>query len=996
MAATTGKITGTVRDASTGEALPGANIVIQGMRRGASTDAEGQYLILAVEPGNYVLQASIVGYTTETRSEVRVIADYTTTVDFVLKEGSVVMAEMVVVADRPPVEPDKTTSKYVVTAEDVQAVPMVRSSTELVSLQPGMALDGGDRIRGSEEGAVGRVVGYYVDGIEVTRDGFSNVNTSAIQEVSVLTGGMNAEFGNALAGVVTLVTKDGSSSFSGMGEYRFTPKGKRHWAENLYDNPVHKNRMKWNDPDWVNERDPVTGELIHVRSDYTEHTGHRAEGNLSGPLTNGSSFFVSTTYNKSPSRLPSAAPTSPFNTRNVGNLTFRPQQSVKVKVGGLLDRSDEFYTRDPDWQGSIKTMGQDDLNGRNIFLPENWAASGKRKITDSMVYLNFTHSLGVKSYYDARIYMVGSRVDPYDVPDATEPIRADASGWFYLPRKILAYEESSDKRLGLKLDYTSQVTRSHLLQAGIEAVRHDYWYTSYFDGAAAGTRVLTVVGEDYNLGQGVHPFELRTYVQDKLEYGGLIVNAGLRWDYFNYGRPWRQAPGIEISPMYTKFTYRQYELDHMESGSPTFQSFSPRVGISHPITAGLAAHYFIGRFHTIPPMYELFGQSYGSQSPDRDVNGNKTIDPTEKWNALDAVSSFNLGGGRHATEGLHPERTTNVEMGVDWNFVADYTTSLTAFYRLDEGLYGTNNIIYWICPKVTTSQIGVLRNAYWSSSRGLEVSLRKAFSDNFSFRVGYNLEWQHGIGYGGSSPHYGLYEGNWYLIPDSSYVASEHYWYKYAAQPDGSEVPVALTPAEVVSLGAAANRILEEWQRKKGTPAATGIYSEAKKINEKGLWVVGSSYGANPAPRNFGRSSQLSVQFAYATRPDYGPLWGRFRPFGGLKVSSVYRMISGTPFQYTPPEGPAEWRKQSPAMRTDVHVQKGFRSAGALKPSLFVEITNLFNEKNSSADNFQFVQYGLKEPAPDSPDYLTYGDTGAWSRYRWDPRLIEAGLLLEF
>lgn len=994
-AATTGKVTGVVRDAVMGDPLPGANIVIQGMKRGATTDGEGHYLILAVEPGIYVLEASMVGYGKGVRSEVRVIADYTTTVDFVLKEGALELSEMVVVAERPPVEPDKTTSKYVVTAMDIEAVPMVRSVTDLVALQPGMALDGADRIRGSESGGVGTVVGYYVDGIEVSRGGFSNVNTSAIQEVSVLTGGMNAEFGNALAGVVTLVTKDGSREFAGKGEYQFTPKGKRHWSSNLYENPVHKDRMKWNDPDWVNEKDPVTGELIHVQSDYTENMGHRVEGNVSGPITSNMSFFLSSTYSKSASRLPSAAPTSPFNTRNVGNLTFRPSENLKVKVGGILDRNDQFYTYSADWEGSIKGMGPSN-NGRNIFLPEDWSASGKRKITESLAYLNVTHSLGAKTYYDLRVYMVGARGKPYDVPDATEPIRTDASGWFYLPRKILAYEDYSDKRIGFKFDYASQITRSHLVQTGIELMQHDYWFTRYFEGSAPGTRVLSFAGKDYELGKGVRPWELRAYVQDKLEYGGLIVNAGLRWDYFNYGRPWRQAAGIEISPMYTKFTYRQNELDHMESGNPTIASLSPRVGISHPITAKLAAHYFIGRFYTKPDLYEMFQMSYATRDPDRDVNGNGQIDDTEKWNALDALSSFGLGGSRHATEGVHPEKTTNVEMGVDWNFVADYTASATAFYRMDEGLYGTNDIIYWHGPKLTTSQIGVLRNSYWSSSRGLEVSLNKTFSNNFSFRVGYNLEWQHGIGYGGSSPHYGLYEGNWYIIPDSDFIASEHYWYRYAAQPDGSEVPVPLTPAEVTSLGAAADKILDSWKARAGTPAATGVYSPAIKINEKGLWLVASNYGANPAPRNFGRASQLSVQFLYATPREYGPRWGSIHPLGNLRMSSVYRMISGTPFQYTPPEGPSEWRKMSPAMRTDLHIQKHFQKLGGFQPSLFAEITNLFNERNSSASDFRYVQYGLKEPAPDNPDYLTYGDTGEWNRYRWDPRLIQLGLILEF
>ena len=149
-AATTGKVTGIVRDAASGEPLPGVNVVFEGTNRGATSDVEGLYVILAVDPGLYPLSASMVGFSKETKQDVKVIADYTTTVDFSLREATLEMAEVVVVAERPAVEPDKTTSKHVVTVAEIEAVPMVRSSTSLISIQPGMALDGRNSIRGSE------------------------------------------------------------------------------------------------------------------------------------------------------------------------------------------------------------------------------------------------------------------------------------------------------------------------------------------------------------------------------------------------------------------------------------------------------------------------------------------------------------------------------------------------------------------------------------------------------------------------------------------------------------------------------------------------------------------------------------------------------------------------------------------------------------------------------------------------------------------------------
>ena len=88
MATTAGKITGVITDAATGESLPGANVALEGTRKGATTDAEGRYLILAVDPGMYTIAATMVGYGTEKKEAVQVIVDYTSTVNFALKEAS--------------------------------------------------------------------------------------------------------------------------------------------------------------------------------------------------------------------------------------------------------------------------------------------------------------------------------------------------------------------------------------------------------------------------------------------------------------------------------------------------------------------------------------------------------------------------------------------------------------------------------------------------------------------------------------------------------------------------------------------------------------------------------------------------------------------------------------------------------------------------------------------------------------------------------------------
>ena len=246
-AGSTGKINGVVKDAN-GQPLPGANVVIKGTQRGSVTDADGYYAIIQADPGRVTLTGSLVGYETVQVQDVLIIVDQTVTVNFSLKEAAVELGELVVVADRPLVEPDKTTSKYTVTVEETERLlSIVRNTSELLQLQPGVSVDGSNRLRGSRVGGQGSGysdvvwgsdVAYMVDGIRINyNDGrgaggqFKTVNRGAIQELSVLTGVTPAEFGNAQAGVVQIVTKDGGNQYNGWGEFRYEPAGKKHWGD---------------------------------------------------------------------------------------------------------------------------------------------------------------------------------------------------------------------------------------------------------------------------------------------------------------------------------------------------------------------------------------------------------------------------------------------------------------------------------------------------------------------------------------------------------------------------------------------------------------------------------------------------------------------------------------------------------------------------------------------------------------------------------------------
>ena len=216
-AGTTGRLAGRITDTATGDPLPFVNVVIMGTTLGAASDIDGYYSIINVPPGNYVVKASAIGYNTVSFQDVKVSIDLTTTIDFQLSEESVELGEeVVVIATKPLVKMDLTATTSIV-GEDVISQLPVAEVQDVLKLQAGVVVssDGAIHIRGGRANQVA----YQIDGVPVTDvyDGSStiNVNQNAVQELQVISGAFNAEYGQAQSGVVNLVTKDGSNTFTG-------------------------------------------------------------------------------------------------------------------------------------------------------------------------------------------------------------------------------------------------------------------------------------------------------------------------------------------------------------------------------------------------------------------------------------------------------------------------------------------------------------------------------------------------------------------------------------------------------------------------------------------------------------------------------------------------------------------------------------------------------------------------------------------------------------
>jgi len=232
--AQTGKISGVVKDASTGEPLISASITIQGTNAGAATNLDGFYSILNVPPGTYTIKASMIGYTSSILRNVRVNINQTSELNISLKEESIQANEVVVTATPPVVQKDVSNSVVNVTSEQFENMP-IANVTSVVGLQAGI-VGGAFRGGSSSTTSYASQTGYLLNGM-VMRDErdntpFTGISFTSVEEIQIQTGGFNAEYGNIRSGLVNIVTKEGKTDRYSINVFtRVRPAGKKYFGD---------------------------------------------------------------------------------------------------------------------------------------------------------------------------------------------------------------------------------------------------------------------------------------------------------------------------------------------------------------------------------------------------------------------------------------------------------------------------------------------------------------------------------------------------------------------------------------------------------------------------------------------------------------------------------------------------------------------------------------------------------------------------------------------
>ena len=270
-AGTTGKISGTVTDTETRESLIGVNVILMGTNLGAATNDDGFYVINNIPPGTYTIQFSAIGYQKKQVKNVKIAVDFTTELNTSISSTSIEIETVTIEAEAPLVRKDLTSSHTIVDNTQIEALP-VESVDQILALQAGITKDAGGalHIRGGRTNEIE----YNVNGVSAINPfDFGRtvkISTNAIQELSVVSGTFNAEYGNALSGVINTVTKEGDKQYKGSLSYYSGDYISSH--KDIFNN--------------INDINPVNNQV--------------AEGTLSGPipfLDNAVTFFVSGRYN---------------------------------------------------------------------------------------------------------------------------------------------------------------------------------------------------------------------------------------------------------------------------------------------------------------------------------------------------------------------------------------------------------------------------------------------------------------------------------------------------------------------------------------------------------------------------------------------------------------------------------------------------------------------------------------------------------------------------
>ena len=697
---TTGKLTGIVTDLTTGDPLPGVNVIIDDTPYGTASANDGRFNIINVPPGMYSVSVMMIGYKTVKINEVRVSINRTVTLDIEMEqtiiEGEVVTVEVARLAQKK----DQTGTIKNISGDEIKALP-VESVGNVINMQAGV-------VNGHFRGGRNTEVTFLIDGVQVdeTFGGSSaavEIQPEAVQDLEVITGTFNAEYGRAMSGVVNIVTRDGGPKFEGSASAALSS-----YISNNTDIFIGLS------PDLNQSQDlkfslggPILGEKITF---FTNVRKQDNRGHLNGyrifQVADLSNFYADTP--------------ALWYSEKTGDSTYVPMntsnnQSLLLKLGFNLIKGIRFSllnsTSNDVWFGYDHAFK---------YNPDGRTGSYKETSYNA---LQLNHMITPKLFYELKMsYMdnyTGNYLykDPLDTNYVHGRYLENFGPGFFTGGQLKNHSMLTMIDKTVKFDLTWQANHRHSIKLGLLDIAHDVdqqWHTirNKYDGLENQDYLYepeifgdtTVYADVYK----VKPRESAAYLQDKMEFDDMVINIGLRYDVFdpasNYPSDRRNPANQLVLGDTMTSTYPQ---------APVIDQVSPRIGFAYQLGNQAVLHFSYGHFFQMPPLYAMY------------QNHSFLVSPNDFGTTMGNVL-------------LKPEKTITYEVGLWQELTRGMSLDVALFYRDIYNLLSTK-----IISTYNQIEYGLYSNKDYGNARGLEIKLDMSYGP-VKGMVNYTLQYTRG------------------------------------------------------------------------------------------------------------------------------------------------------------------------------------------------------------------------------------------------------------
>jgi outer membrane receptor protein involved in Fe transport len=655
-----GRIQGRVTDAETGDPLVGVNVLVKGTYQGAVSRENGEFEIPELRAGDYTLEITMIGYKVTQVTGVNVKPDSPTQVEARMEPTVLALGqEIVIVGEKPLFNIDETASRRAVSSDDI-AGSIVQDAEDIVASQAGVvAQDDEIHIRGGRS----YETAYLLDGLSVqdplSGTGFGlRVATGAIEEMEIITGGFNAEYGQAMSGVVNISTKEGSGKYHGTFGYKLDHFGFNDDARSSFNTDIVEVTLQGAEPLTRHVLPAVgvhpPGKMSLFLSGYMmvsdAYAGYTAD-QLYSSILHGTTF----------------APRQDNNWSGLAKLSWHLDDTHKLV--GSYHRSAKIDQNTQSLQTNLEYVPpgpgypyeyQFNLDNFNTFTHDN-----------TLFALTWTHTLNTSTFYKValsrffthlRSDVNGMHWSEYEEPQdiVTLPLEyfwtADSSlimvipgDGFYDYGNGFIWHDHHVEEYTAKFSLNMNRGTGHKIKAGIEGTAQEMQLVDIY---APWYGELGLNNDIYK----VYPSFGAAFVQDNITFSGMIANVGLRFDWWFPGEYVERAvddTNVVTIPDETRDKF--HEDTYPFFGRRWKGRLSPRIGISHPVSDNQMLFFSYGHFNKRPKPQFIYA----------------------KLGANSSKSTFQKFGNPN----LDLETTVAYELGIRQKFTQDDVLSITAYYK---------------------------------------------------------------------------------------------------------------------------------------------------------------------------------------------------------------------------------------------------------------------------------------------------------------------------